>query len=162
MLVKTLQVLVHAEHDTLWNVLLDRLQHPERYTSGISQARILERTDDVMLREMKLHGDIVKERITIKPYDSEIEHELLEHPQFSGMIVLRIVRTARQSPVAPQYLVFDLELQRKSFLVKGVVKGEYEIVAELESELGKLKSRAEEMESMAQRNAPGTTGERSQ
>lgn len=160
MLVRTLQVLVHAEHDTLWNLLLDRLLHPERYSPGISETRIVEKNDDVMLRELKLHGSLVKERITVKPYDSEIDHELLEHPQFTGKIVLRIVRSARQSPVAPQHLEYDLELERKSLKVEGVVQGEAEILADLENELYRLKSRAEEMESMNQMSnrsePPGT------
>lgn len=161
MLVRTLQVLVHAEHDTLWNLLLDKLLHPERYTPGLTETRILEKTDDVMVREMKLHGSLVKERITVKPYDSEIDHELLEHPQFTGKIVMRIVRSARQSPVAPLYLEYDLELQRKSFKVEGIVRGEDEIIADLETELNRLKSRAEEMETMNQRShrsePPGST-----
>jgi hypothetical protein len=149
MLVKTLQVVVHAEHDTLWNLLLDRLQNPERHIPGAKDARVLEKTENMTVREMKLHGDLVKERITIRPYDSEIQHELLEHPQFTGTIVTKVVRTARQSPVAPQYLEYHLELQPKSFLTKGVVKGEAEIVADIESEMQRLKSRAEEMEPRA-------------
>jgi acetylaranotin biosynthesis cluster protein L len=160
MLVRTLQVLVHAEHDTIWNLLLDRLLHPERYMAGISETRILEKSEDVMLREMKLHGNAVKERITVKPYDSEIDHELLEHPQFTGKMVIRIVRSARQSPVAPQYLEYDLELQRKSFKVQGIVQVEEEIIADLEGELHRLKLRAEEMETTDERShrkePPGT------
>ena len=146
MLMKTLQVLVHAEHDTLWNLLLDRVQHPQLYMPGVTEARILESSEDVTVREMKLHGEPVKERISIKPYDSEVRHDLLEHPQFTGFIVTRIVRTARQSPVAPLYLEYDMELQRKSFLLEGLVKGEEEIVADLQAEMNRLKSRAEEME----------------
>lgn len=149
MLMKTLQVVVHAEHDTLWNVILDREQHPERYMAGITEVRILESSQNVTVREMNLHGELVKERTTVKPYDSEVRHDLLEHPQFTGFIVTKIVRTARQSPVAPQYLEYDFELQRKSFLLEGLVKAEEEIIADLEAEMHKLKSRAEEMESMA-------------
>ncbi|HEY5512190.1 MAG TPA: AtaL-like protein [Geomonas sp.] len=146
MLVKTLQVLVHAEHDTLWNMLLDRLQNPERYLPGVKEARVLEKTDNVMVREMRQHGELVKERITIRPFESEIRHELLEHPQFTGTIVTKVVRTARQSPVAPQHLEYHLELQRKSFLTEGLLRGEEEIVADIEAEMHGLKSRAEEME----------------
>lgn len=149
MLIRTLQVLVHAEHDTLWNLLLDRLHNPGNYLPGVSEARILETSGNVSVREMKLHGDQVKERISVKPYDSEVRHDLLEHPQFTGFIVTKIVRTARQSPVAPQYLEYDLELQRKSFLTSGIVKGEEEIIADIETEMHRLKSRAEEMESRA-------------
>ena len=146
MLVKTLTVLVHAEHDTLWNLLLDRLQNPERFIPGITETRVLETKDNVTVREMKLHGDLVKERVTVHPHESEIRHDLLEHPLFTGSIVTKVVRTARQSPVAPQHLEYDVDLTPKGRLIKGVVFGEAEIVADLEAEMHRLKSRAEEME----------------
>lgn len=147
MLSKILQVMVHAGHETLWNLLLDRLQHPERYLQEVSEARIVKETDDLMVRELKLHGNLVKERVSINPYNWELRHELLEHPQFTGFIVTRILPTARQSPVAPHYLEYELELQRKSFQLEGLVKAEEEIVAEFETEMHQLKSRAEEMDS---------------
>jgi hypothetical protein len=146
MLVRTLKVLVHAEHDTLWDLLLNRLQNPERFIPGVTESRVVEKAGDVSVREMKLHGDLVRERITVSPSNSEIRHELLEHPQFTGSIVTRVVRTARQSPVAPQHLEYDLALTPKSLLVKGVLHGEAEIVADLEAEMNRLKSRAEEVE----------------
>jgi len=146
MLVKTLTVLVHAEHDTLWNLLLERLKDPARFIPGVTETRVIEKHDNVTIRELRLHGDLVRERVTIRPHDSEIRHELLEHPQFTGSIVTKVVRTARQSPVAPQHLEYDLELTPKSLLVKGVVHGETEILADLEAEMHRLKSRAEEME----------------
>lgn len=149
MIVKTLQVLVHAEHDTLWNILMDRLENPGRYMPGVSEARIVDSSEDVITREMKLHGELVKERITVKPYDSELRHELLEHPQFTGFIATKIVRTARQSPVAPQYLEYDLDLSTKSWHVEGALKGEEEILADLKAEMNRLKTRAEEMEARA-------------
>jgi len=149
MLIKTLQVLVHAEHQTLWNMLIDRLRHPERYLLGISNAKIVEESQDVFVSEMMLHGEMVKERILVKPYDGELRHEYVEHPQFTGFIAKKIVRTARQSPVAPLYLEYDLELQRKSFLVKGVVRGEDETIMDLETEMQKIRSGAEETDSQA-------------
>ena len=149
MLVKTLHISIHTEHETLWQLLMDRLQHPERYLPGITEVRVLDDSEEVMIREMKLHGETVKECITIKPYEGELRHELLEHPQFTGTIVTKILRTARQSPVAPQTLEYDLHLQQKSFSTRGVVKGEAEIVADLEREMYRLKSRAEEMGSRA-------------
>jgi hypothetical protein len=149
MLVKTLKLLVHAEHDTLWNLLLDRLQNPQRFIPGVTEAQVLKRDDNVTVREMKLHGASVKEEVTILPLESEIRHQLLEHPQFTGTIVTKVVRTARQSPVAPQHLEYHLELVPKSLLTKGVVQGEAEIVADLEAEMQRLKSRAEEMETRA-------------
>ena len=146
MLVKTLTVLVHAEHDTLWHLLLDRVKDPERFYPGVTQMRVIETDGEVTVRELRLHGDLVRERVTVRPGDSEIRHELLEHPQFTGSIVTRVVRTARQSPVAPQHLEYDLELTPKSLLTQGVVRGEADILADLEAEMQRLKSRAEEME----------------
>ena len=147
MLAKILQVMVHAEHDTLWNLLLDRLQHPERYLQGVTEARIVEKTDELISREFKLHGKPVKERISIDPHAGELRHELLEHPQFTGTIVTRVLSTARQSPVAPLYREYELELQRKSFQLEGLVRAEEEIVADFEAEMHQLKSRAEELDS---------------
>jgi hypothetical protein len=146
MLVKTLQVLVHAEQATLWNLLLDRLRNPQRYLSGITDAHILEETGSQILREMRLRGEVVRELVAIKPRDAELRHELLEHPQFSGVIISRIVPTSVQSPVAPLMLEFEIEVQMKSFHTEGIVKAEDQIVADLEDEMHRLKSRAEEMD----------------
>jgi ribosome-associated toxin RatA of RatAB toxin-antitoxin module len=147
MLTKTLVVLVHAEHDTLWSMLLDRLQNPERFTPGITESRVIEKEGNTSVREMRLHGELVRERVTVRPHESEIEHVLLEHPRFTGIINTKVVRTARQSPVAPQHLEYHIQLTPVSRLVKGVVFGEAEIVSDLEAEMNRLKSRAEEMES---------------
>jgi hypothetical protein len=149
MLVKTLQVLIHAEHDTVWKLLMDRVKNPERFIPGATAAVHVAKEENVVVREYRFQGDLVREKITIRPHESEIFHELLEHPQFTGSIVTKVRRTARQSPVAPQYLEYDLELTPKSRLVEGVVFGEAEIVEDLEAEMHRLKSRAEEMESQA-------------
>ena len=146
MLVRSLQVSVHCEHETLWRLLLDRLQHPGRYLPGVTEVSIREQTDEGLTREMKLHGETVREKIGINGHRYEIRHELQVHPQFSGVIVTRIVRTSRQNPVAPQILEYSLELQRKSFHVEGIVKGEEEILADLQMEMNRLKARAEELD----------------
>ncbi|MBU5638237.1 hypothetical protein KOM00_16030 [Geomonas sp. Red69] len=147
MLVRTLQVVVHCEHKTLWNMLMDRLQHPERYIQGVAEARVTEEEPGVFIAEMALRGERVKERVLARPYDGELRHELLEHPQFTGFIVRKIVKSARQSPVAPLYLEYDLDLLRKSLKVQGVVRGEEEILTDLETEMQKVKLRAEESDS---------------
>jgi len=148
MLVRTLQVPVHCEHETLWHLLTDRLQHPGRYLPGVTEVSISGQTAEGLSREMRLHGETVREKIGINAHRFEIRHELQEHPQFTGVIVTRIVRTSCQSPVAPQLLEYALELQRKSFHVEGIVKGEEEIIADLEMEMNRLKMRAEELDSV--------------
>lgn len=147
MLVTTLQVLVHCEHQTLWDTLIDRVRHPERYTLGVTDFTLTEEGPDVLSSDMTLHGEPVKERIYVKPYEGELRHEFVEHPRFFGFIVRKIVKTARQSPVAPLYLEYDLDLQLKSYKVQGVVRGEEEILADLKAEMEKVRARAEEMDS---------------
>jgi len=149
MFIKTLTTLVHAQHDTLWNLLLERLQNPERFIPGVTESRIVEKAGDVSIREFMLHGERVKEKITVYPHESRIHHELLEHPQFTGTIVTKVVRTARQSPVAPQNLEYDIDVSPRSRIIKGVLYGEAEIVADLEVEMQRLKLQAEEIESRA-------------
>lgn len=146
MLIRTLQVVVHCEHKTLWDMLVDRLHHPERYALGIANLRLSEEAPDTFISEMTVHGDPVRERVILRPYDGEMRHELLEHPQFTGFIVRKILKSARQSPVAPLYLEYDLDLLRKSLKVHGLVREEEEIITDLETEMQKIRSRAEELD----------------
>ncbi|WP_129128445.1 hypothetical protein [Geomonas oryzae] len=146
MLIRTLQVVVHCEHKTLWDMLVDRLHHPERYALGIADVRLSEEAPDTFISEMTVHGDPVRERVILRPYDGEMRHELLEHPQFTGFIVRKILKSARQSPVAPLYLEYDLDLLRKSLQVHGLVREEEEIITDLETEMQKIRSRAEELD----------------
>ena len=144
MLVKTLRVLVHAEQETLWNLLIESLHKPQNYQLGVTDAYLLEETGIQILREMRLDGEVVRELVAIKTDEAELLHEILVHPYFTGVITNRIVPTSRQSPVAPLMLEFGLQLQRKSFHT--IIKGEEEIVANLEAEMHRLKSRAEELD----------------
>ncbi|TSK03843.1 MAG: hypothetical protein FPO08_20485 [Geobacter sp.] len=146
MLIRTLQVVVHCERKTLWDMLVDRLHHPERYALGIADVRLSEEAPDTFISEMTVHGDPVRERVILRPYDGEMRHELLEHPQFTGFIVRKILKSARQSPVAPLYLEYDLDLLRKSLKVHGLVREEEEIITDLETEMQKIRSRAEELD----------------
>lgn len=146
MLIRTLQVVVHCEHKTLWDMLVDRLHHPERYALGIAHLRLSEEAPDTFISEMTVHGDPVRERVILRPCDGEMRHELLEHPQFTGFIVRKILKSARQSPVAPLYLEYDLDLLRKSLKVHGLVREEEEIITDLETEMQKIRSRAEELD----------------
>ena len=146
MLTRTLKLLVHADHDTLWGQLLDGVQHPGRYVSGVTEVRFPEKAGDVVIREMKLNGHQVREKITIDDRESRISREFLDHPNFSGTIQCRVIRTAVQSPVAPQNLEYAVEIQPKSYKTAGVVQGEEEILADLKEEMGRIKRVAEEAE----------------
>lgn len=100
---------VHARLETVWNILLDKAEHPDRFIPGVEQVSISDRFEGGFIRQMKTQGMEITERIIIDAEGGEIRFELLEHPLFSGFIVNRVVPTSRQSPVAPQTLTFQVE-----------------------------------------------------
>jgi len=95
---------VHARFETLWELLLDRIEHPKEYLPGAEDVRIIERHEDVLVREVKARGLAIRERITIDKGNGEIRYMLLEHPLFSGTVTQRAVPASRQSPVSPVHL----------------------------------------------------------
>src|SRR3954447_11182307 len=90
---------IHACLDTVWNILLDKIEHPEKYIPGVSGTKILERYTDGFLREIDANGLVLRERVTIDREAGEITFDVVEHPLFSGRMINRVVPTARQSPV---------------------------------------------------------------
>jgi hypothetical protein len=93
---------VQARPETVWELMLDRIEHPP--LPGISEVRIVERRDDFLIREVRARWMLIRERVTIDPARREIRFAMEEHPLFFGSAVLRAVPLARQSPVAPVYL----------------------------------------------------------
>jgi hypothetical protein len=92
---------VLAPVETLWELLLRRIEHPNEYLPGIEEVLITERHGDVLTREVRGKGLFIKERVTIDPRKREIRYLLLEHPLFSGVVTHSVVPLSRQSPVAP-------------------------------------------------------------
>jgi hypothetical protein len=146
MLVKTYRMLVHAQLETVWKVLLDRVENPQNYLHGVDGVQIVERSAKGIVRVINWEGNTVRERIVPKEDENLIVSELLEHPLYTGTIVIRAVPAAVQNPMAPLYLEVDVRLERKSFHVQGFVKTEDEMVADIERELEVLKRKAEEAE----------------
>lgn len=146
MLVNTYRTLVHAQSATVWKLLLDRVENPQKYLHGVEGARIVESSEAGIVRELRWEGKTVRERIVPEKDDYRITSELLEHPLYAGTTVTRVVPTSVQNPMAPLYLECEVRLERKSFHVEGFVKTEGEMVADIEKELEALKLKAEEME----------------
>ncbi len=49
----TFSIPANASLETVWNVLLDKIENPERYNPEAGDCKILERHDNEVLREMK-------------------------------------------------------------------------------------------------------------
>ncbi len=146
MLVNSFRTMVHAQLDTVWKLLLDRIENPQNYLHGVEDVMISERSPAGIIRELKWEGKAIREKIVPDDAAYSITHEILEHPLYTGSTVIRALPTSVQNPVAPIYLEADVRLERKSFHLDQMVKTEAEMVADLEQELQTVKVKAENLE----------------
>jgi len=112
---------VLAPVETLWELLLERVEHPNEYLPGTEEVRILEVEEDVLVRELRARGLFIKERVTIDKGKREIRYLLLEHPLFSGHVTHRVVPLSRQSPVSPVRLSMFADWVPKSEEAEGLI-----------------------------------------
>ncbi|SNB46695.1 hypothetical protein [Geobacter sp. DSM 9736] len=148
MYVNTLRTTVHSQMDTMRRLLLDSIDHPQKYQKKVQDARVVEFMTDGVIREVRKDGSTIREGISVAERKNEflLTNELLEHPLYSGRILTRIVPTSVQNPMSPISLEVTLELERKDFKVEGMLPGEEAIVKEVEEELEVFRKKAEEME----------------
>ncbi len=146
MLVNSYRTLVHAQAATIWKILLDRMENPQNYLHGVDGVQILERSPAGIVRQISWEGKTITERVLPEEKELRITSELLEHPLYTGTIVIKAVPTSVQNPMSPHYLEVNVNLERKSFQVPGLVRTEDELVADIEKELEILKLKAEEAE----------------
>jgi len=81
------RVTVKAPLETVWALLLDKMEHPQRYIESVMDYSILERGDGWMLREMELPGEFrLRERISVDEATRTLTFTLVEHPSFAGTV----------------------------------------------------------------------------
>ena len=100
---------VNASSSTVWNVLLDKIENPERYNPEAQDYKILERHGNQVLREMKALNVTIKERITWDEKTREIRHTLVNNPLFVGQAVNAVVRPASNNPNDLPIITFTLD-----------------------------------------------------
>lgn len=147
MLITTIRTMVHAEEETIWELLLDRIENPQRYQPLVLISKVIEKSADRVIREMEVRNMVIRERISWANHEKTIQSELLEHPQYEGTIVTRLVPTSTQNPMAPVYLETDLKLEHKSAPLGGAVLTDKEMTTALNDEMELIKRKAEELES---------------
>jgi len=132
---------VHAPFETIWKLLIDRIEHPQEYFPGAETARIVERHGDEVIREVKANGVALRERVTIDRNAFEIRYTLLEHPLFSGTVTHKAVPFARQSPVSPVQLTMVVDWVPKSEEAERTILEN--MPSEIQQEVLSLKEKAE-------------------
>ena len=146
MLVTTIRTVVHAQWETIWELLLGRIEKPQRYQPLIEYSKVIDRGPKWVIREMKVQDSIIRERITFDTAEKSIHSELLEHPQYEGTVTTRLVPTATQNPMAPVHLECDFKLEQKPGPLEGTVKTDKEMLSSLNEEMELIKKKAEELE----------------
>lgn len=151
MYVNSYRTTVHSQMQTMRKLLLDSIEHPQKYVKGVEESRVVEFLPDGVVREVRKHGATIREGITVEEKKNEfvLTSELMEHPLFNGKIVTRVVPASVQNPMSPLDLEVSMELERKSFKLEGMLPGEEELVREISEEMNLIKQTAEEIERSA-------------
>jgi hypothetical protein len=102
---------VNASLQTIWEVLLDRIEHPDRYLAGLESFAFPEGNEDYAIREVILDGQPLLERITINERLGEIRYQLLDHPLFSGDVYNAIIPPDVADPRAKPVVQFRMDWQ---------------------------------------------------
>jgi fido (protein-threonine AMPylation protein) len=92
------KVYVNARFEVLWQKLLDKIIHPEKYVEGISNVEMLENDSDHYLRITRFNNknwQELKELIVADKTTGFIVYRLVDHPFFQGETI-NICRTTNQ------------------------------------------------------------------
>jgi hypothetical protein len=146
MVITTLRVLIHAQLETVWNVLLDSMENPQAYQPQVHESRIIEKSVDGLIREMKIDNTIVRERLIPDKKNNTLYNEVLEHPVYTGDITIRLAPTSVQNPMSPLTLEYHLKLEVKPDHQGGAVRPEDLLTGAFNDEMARIKQKAEELE----------------
>ena len=118
---------INSTFETLWCLLLDKIQHPDKTIKEITQVEILEKYNDGILRQMQALGMTIKERITIDRQNKTVRFDLIENSMFTGYFLNRVedhngkltlIYEQNWCPITQQ--ARELETKFPQILIKGV------------------------------------------
>lgn len=81
---------VGASVETVWGVLLEKVERPDRFVVTAREARVLGKRGLEVERVMRFRDLELRERIRIDPEAHSILFTLLEHPIYEGWVVNRV------------------------------------------------------------------------
>ncbi|MDJ0554268.1 MAG: DUF1857 family protein [Microcoleaceae cyanobacterium MO_207.B10] len=109
MIYTTYSTPVNASATTVWYVLRDKTEHPERYNMEASNCQVLERYNDGIMRHMNAMGMNVKEKITIDDGSKIIRHQLVDNSLFTGDAVNAVVEPVSENPDDPVIVTYTVD-----------------------------------------------------
>lgn len=82
---------IDATSETVWAVLLDKMEHPQRYMEDALDSEILVRGRLSVVRELVLPGGVTfRERISADLEAGTITYTLLDHPVYEGTVINQV------------------------------------------------------------------------
>lgn len=81
---------VNASVETIWRLLVDKIENPQGYVPGVRSVEILERAPTHVLRRMVTEQLDLTERVTKEARRLEVVFELVDHPRYRGRVINRI------------------------------------------------------------------------
>ena len=118
---------INSTFETLWTLLLDKVQHPDRTIKEVTHVEVLKKYDDGILRQMQALGMTIKERITIDEQNKTVRFDLIENSMFTGYFLnkvdgydgkLTLIYEQNWIPITPQ--ARELETKLPQILINGV------------------------------------------
>ena len=118
---------VNSTFETLWTLLLDKVQHPDRTIKEVTHVEVLKKYDDGILRQMQALGMTIKERITIDEQNKTVRFDLIENSMFTGYFLnkidgydgkLTLIYEQNWIPITPQ--ARELETKLPQILINAV------------------------------------------
>ena len=118
---------INSTFETLWTLLLDKVQHPDRTIKEVTHVEVLEKYDDGILRQMQALGMTIKERITINKQNKIVRFDLIENSMFTGYFLnkvegydgkLTLIYEQNWIPIMPQ--ARELETKLPQILINAV------------------------------------------
>ena len=118
---------INSTFETLWTLLLDKAQHPDRTIKEVTRVEVLKKYDDGILRQMQALGMTIKERITIDEQNKIIRFELIQNSMFTGYFLnkvkeydgeLTLIYEQNWIPITPK--AKELETRLAQILINGV------------------------------------------
>jgi hypothetical protein len=116
----TFSAAVDASVEVLWEVLVEKVEHPERHTGNVDGVDVLEREGNTLVRRLRTAAGEVTERVTVDAEALRIDSEFLDHPQYTGTMVKKIVRPeAAGDPQGRPALTYTLDWEPKGPALQG-------------------------------------------
>lgn len=83
---------INAPTQEIWDILIDRIFHPQKYLPGVLEYSLQEHGQMLIRKMQTTLGEII-EHIVIDVKNLIITSELIEHPEYEGSTVNKIIPT---------------------------------------------------------------------